>query len=367
MTGLIGVLATPQRAGVPAYTTIPPLVDPNSQDGALASVNGILYRFSQTPSPGAWSPQAAEAAVIFDTHANRLANYSPANYALGILFFETDRLVVYIVQSVSSVKKWKYLGGVMQSTQSGLPADLGTTDINFLVNVTDYGHVLQWTGTGWQWGPGDNGSAYIQGFLDDPTGNGWHLCDGSANVNYLKSTGALGTQTLPNLASSPAFLQYGATASPTINAAVAPTFTGTPFTPSGTLSAPTLTMNSYTPTGSISMNFFTPVGTVSAPIFTGSSTNTSDDNAGGGNAPGTGSEIVSLHPHQHAFIPLGTNSAPTFTGSGATPTGFFSGTPATPTGSVSAPTFTGSSSTPAGTISNTGKPANIVLRAWFRQ
>ena len=59
-----------------------------------------------------------------------------------------------------------------------------------------------------------------------PTANGWHVCDGSF-VNYLKSDGTLGGATLPNTASSAAYMKFGS-AYTTIQVADAPVFTGTP-------------------------------------------------------------------------------------------------------------------------------------------
>lgn len=98
----------------------------------------------------------------------------------------------------------------------------------FLAIVTDYGHVLQWTGTGWQWGPGEQGSGMLVMFEVDPTGVGWHLYDGTAGVHYLKSDGTLGTITLPDLTSATANAAYLKAGSPDSgpNAAAAPGFTG---------------------------------------------------------------------------------------------------------------------------------------------
>ena len=154
---------------------------------------------------------------------------------------------------------------------------LGTAPI--LAYVTDYNHTLQWTGAGWQWGPGDGGSGMFAPFAVAPTGNGWHACNG-ASVNYLKADGTLGSVTLPNTASTPAYIKCTSAYSATITGAGSSSFTGTPATLTGTVSsiaqtgtagvdvtpagvtlvaveahthpAPTLTMNSYTPAGTVS-------------------------------------------------------------------------------------------------------------------
>lgn len=117
-----------------------------------------------------------------------------------------------------------------QSTQANLAAlagTLGPANAGLLVWVTDYNHVLEWTGSGYQWGPGDNGSAYFQGFAVAPVATGWHACDGSF-VHYLKPDGSLGGAVLPNTAGSAAYMKFGAAYNSTIQVADAPVFAGTP-------------------------------------------------------------------------------------------------------------------------------------------
>lgn len=63
-----------------------------------------------------------------------------------------------------------------------------------------YNHLMRYTGTGWSFAPGDSGSGYRVTFASPPTADGWHLCDGSVNLTFLKADGSLGTQTLPNTA-----------------------------------------------------------------------------------------------------------------------------------------------------------------------
>lgn len=111
------------------------------------------------------------------------------------------------------------------ATQSQLAALSLTIAPGTLVEVTDYAHVLRWTGTAWQWGPGENGSGMLVPFAVAPTGSGWHLCDGTAGVSYLKADGTLGTVTLPNTAGSAAYLKLGPAYSATITAAAVPTIT----------------------------------------------------------------------------------------------------------------------------------------------
>jgi hypothetical protein len=74
------------------------------------------------------------------------------------------------------------------------------SDAGLLLFVTDYNHLLQWNGTGWQWGPGENGSGYIVAFVNPPNqAVGWVLCDGSTGVASLLGDGTLDfSTTLPN-------------------------------------------------------------------------------------------------------------------------------------------------------------------------
>lgn len=133
---------------------------------------------------------------LANTHANR-AQIPAQNYANGTLLFETDRGVVYIAVNGS----WYYFAGTMQVTQSALPVDLALSDINFLAEVTDYAHLLMWTGKAWTWASAEPGSDFIVLFLNGPNPQtGWQLCDGSANIPVLQSDGTLNFVTVPNTA-----------------------------------------------------------------------------------------------------------------------------------------------------------------------
>jgi hypothetical protein len=184
-------------------------------------------------------------------------------------------------------------GATVRSTQADLAtlaASLTADDEGRLVEVTDYAHVLRWSGSAWEWGPGESGSGMLQHFAVAP-GTGWAACDG-ATVNYLKSDGTTGSVTLPNTAGSPAYLKAAAAYAAAINAATnptisAPTFTGTPATPTGTISAIAATGSAATtiqngagvnvnlpslahthPAPTFTGNSATPAGTISAPTAT---------------------------------------------------------------------------------------------------
>lgn len=138
------------------------------------------------------------ASFVTGTHSQRQI-IPAANYADGTLFFETDRQIVYIAVSGA----WFYFTGTIQTVQASLPTDLGANDLNLLVEVTDYAHLLQWTGTGWVWGPAELGSDFILLFLTGPTpATGWQVCDGSTNVPRLNSDGSLSFVTVPTTAST---------------------------------------------------------------------------------------------------------------------------------------------------------------------
>lgn len=135
---------------------------------------------------------------VTNTHANR-ANIPAGSYASGSIYFETDRQIAYIAVSGT----WFYFVGTMDVPQASLPADLGVDDTNLLLNVTDFAHLLIWTGTGWTWAPAELGSDFILLFLTGPSpATGWQACDGSSNVPKLNFDGTLAFVTVPTTANS---------------------------------------------------------------------------------------------------------------------------------------------------------------------
>lgn len=126
---------------------------------------------------------------------------------------------------------------------------LGPADAGYLAFVTDYGHFVRWTGTVWQFAPGDVGNGFFRPFAITPQEVGWQLCDGTATT-YLVVGGATLTTaafTTPALTTSPAYLKTGAAYT---GAAVAKSgstgtgttgtgTTGTGTTGTGTTGAPT--------------------------------------------------------------------------------------------------------------------------------
>ena len=226
-----------------------------------------------------WVP--ASYGTMYGTHASRPA---AASVAPGTLYMETDRGYMYVVELVVSVPNWIFVTGesfgtfelrwtgltsndrgalyceisrssvssaiplpvyqwsglfwvpysetIFQRAQSELGTLAGTLaagDTGVKVYVTDYAHTLVWSGSGWTWAPEDDlraGEGPIYREVDPSPSTGWHLYDGSV-VSYLRSTGALGSATLPDLTgTNAAYVKAGGSNSgPT--AAVAPTFSGT--------------------------------------------------------------------------------------------------------------------------------------------
>jgi hypothetical protein len=175
--------------------------------------------------------------------------------------------------------------GILAITQATLPTGLGINETGLLVDVTDYGHILKWTGTNWTWGAGDPGSGTVQAFLAAPTGPGWHICNG-ATVSRLNADGTISNVTLPNYTTA-AYLKLG------IAAGVGPNPGSTETTSPNSAG--------------------TPSGTNSAPAFTGDLGSTSLPSDTGNALPGPG-VAVALADHQHTFTPTGTVSAPAFIG-----------------------------------------------------
>lgn len=265
---------------------------------AKQAENLALLFLMDTPSSGG----SSGGTILSGTHAAR-AGFPASSYP-NALYFETDRTVFYI----SLAGTWTYATGQCQSAQSGVSgiiATLGTADAGFLLQVTDFGHLLKWSGAAFAFAPGDGlpGGAGPILFEVDPTGAGWHLYDG-ATVSYLLPTGSTTTKTLPNLSGAGNTAAYTKIDS-------ANSGPNAPTSPSGT-------------------------GGATSTNFTGATipTNTGINSAAATVASGAGASVAA-NTHTHSE---GTLSDP---GHAHT---------------VSSITFT-----------SPGEPENITRRAWFRQ
>jgi hypothetical protein len=212
-------------------TTIPAI--PASAGGAhlVTAINDRIRRINTALGAVATTSVQASAEILDGAHASRVNTLVAPDASI---YVETDRDgLIYQVES----RVWQYVAGTYQRTQSQLAAlasTLGALDTGLRVEVTDYGHVLRWTGTGWQRAPEDTehsdtfhefGAAPIVG----PGDTGWHACDGST-VSYLTYAGGLASRTLPNLASTPGYAKGGSAYSAAVAAAVLPAITDTPVT-----------------------------------------------------------------------------------------------------------------------------------------
>lgn len=263
----------------------------------------------------------------YDTHANRP---SAGSVAAGTFYEETDRNVLYQNQVVSSVNTWVWIAGEMRATQATLPADLGVSDAGFIAQVTDFNHRLKWSGSAWGWAPGDAGSGMMVRFEIDPSPlTGWALYDGST-VTYLKSDGATGTKTLPDLTSAANKAAYDKSGSPNSgpNAAVAPT------------------LNSAVVTGSSATGVTIPANTGANVTGITMPVNTGVDSGGGTVVMAGVGTTVAAHTHVHPEGPL------------SDPTHVHTEGPISDPGHAHAITAT--------TANADGEPRNLVRRPFFR-
>lgn len=129
-------------------------------------------------------------------------------YPEGSLVYVVDRQVTYVLIG----SDWLYASGYMRDVKANVPTDLGPHDEGFLMYVEDYHHLVMWGGSFWQFGPGDDGSAYFRDMVRAATPPvGWAPCDGSA-TNYLIPGATLESVAFmtPNLTGSPAYRKSGA-------------------------------------------------------------------------------------------------------------------------------------------------------------
>lgn len=129
-------------------------------------------------------------------------------YPQGSLVYVIDRQVTYVLIGAD----WIYASGYMRDIRTNAPTDLRPTDAGFLMYLTDFHHLVEWNGTMWQFGPGDNGNGYFQDFASLPSPiEGWTLCDGRGS-SYLgpAETLAIIPFVTPDLVGSPAYRKSGA-------------------------------------------------------------------------------------------------------------------------------------------------------------
>lgn len=151
VTGLVGLLSQPQKAYVPFVDTLPDVLhDPMSQDGALVAWNQVVYWFDGRIEPGRWRPLGAVGIFLSGTHAQRLAT-AASDLPLDVVFWETDRTVLYKNEGVYGASAWRYIMGTMWG--GVIPTDLGANDVGFLYHIpvpsSANGRTLRWNGVRW--------------------------------------------------------------------------------------------------------------------------------------------------------------------------------------------------------------------------
>lgn len=190
---------------------------------------GDAYRLNQLlavicgkidPASAASVAASAVSGVLMGSHADR-ANFA-AKDNVGKIFVETDRNALYQSQYVSGSAAWKLIYAKLMGTLSPdqKPAGLGTNDVGFEFESTDFLNIYQWGGAAWKIKSGTLGPGMVMGFDASP-GAGWHLCDGTAGVAVSTATGGTTTKTMPVL-NTGAFPRGGAAYNGAVTAATVP-------------------------------------------------------------------------------------------------------------------------------------------------
>jgi hypothetical protein len=137
VAGTTGPAATAAPMSLAAQAAaLAPLISQQLQLGGSAPLNlaGLI--------------SGGSSALIEDTHANRLAVYTPPK-SVGLVFLETDRNVLYASGNVAGTIAWIYAAGGYSSTLANQPKDLGANDTGFLFTSTDGNTQYEWNGTAW--------------------------------------------------------------------------------------------------------------------------------------------------------------------------------------------------------------------------
>lgn len=131
---------------------IPEIADLSTVESHIQDLESLLW--SQVGEV----PQSISTPVtIQDTNANR-GNYDVLIYAVGSLYYETDRGVYYVLTQWSGVHSgqpyWKYLCGVMRAAYTSRPGTLGADDTGFMfwrvsVDPTSKEFFYIWDGSSW--------------------------------------------------------------------------------------------------------------------------------------------------------------------------------------------------------------------------
>lgn len=96
--------------------------------------------------------------------------------------------------------RWLWVSGCGYSTQAAIPTDLTSYDLNALWDVTDYYHILKWSGSAFAFQDGEGSGHIVMGnpTVGAPNGGLWGACDGTA-YTVLNGNGTTTSITTPNL------------------------------------------------------------------------------------------------------------------------------------------------------------------------
>lgn len=172
----------------------------------------------------------------FDMKLRRAVNASDAlNPRDYVTLKQLQSLVASAVSAIQiPTVSLANLANITYVALADIPAGWGFADADKLVWITDYLHMLRWTGSAWTWGPGDSLNAGQLAFFDVDPGTGWKLIDGNGDdgsaigaahpVKVLKSDGT--TRDITTLDALVGYLKGAAAFAGTLNAAVAPSISG---------------------------------------------------------------------------------------------------------------------------------------------
>lgn len=102
------------------------------------------------------------------THAQRAGDRAE-KLTPGLLYWESDRNVLYVVFSIGNSKTWAFVSGTFSGNFSARPADLSQYDAGFQFFASDWEILWRWDGKSW---------AYVAGMMSGPSGDQPSLSSG---------------------------------------------------------------------------------------------------------------------------------------------------------------------------------------------
>lgn len=139
------------------------------------------------------------AAMVPSGGGTATTDYTPDGWQ-RFVYYQTDTRLMYISMLVADLWEWVLVSSSVTvadlATMLALP--VGPAEAGLIVFELEYFHTYEWTGTAWQFAPGDPGSKYIVAGVTAPLGGVWQLCDGTA-VNVSQGDGTVASVTTPNL------------------------------------------------------------------------------------------------------------------------------------------------------------------------